>query len=198
MSNFLSEFVYGSTDGIITTFSIVAGSIGGELSRNVVLILGLSNVLSDGYSMGVSRYLSAKTEIQQGLLKGKEPITSAIATFISFVIIGLTPIIPFLLKDEKTAQKISLYTALTMFFIIGVVKGYYVEKEKILVTGDTLFRGSIGNLSLPTSEGKRIWASLEKIRALPQDTRFFPGHADSSTLGEEAWLAKAEEIFGEI
>lgn len=143
MSNFLSEFVYGSTDGIITTFSIVAGSIGGELSRNVVLILGLSNVLSDGYSMGVSRYLSAKTEIQQGLLKGKNPITSAIATFVSFVIIGLTPILPFLLKDEKTAQKISFYTALTMFFMIGVVKGYYVEKDKILMNGlETFIIGS--------------------------------------------------------
>ena len=40
IDQYLSEFVYGGIDGIITTFSIVAGSTGGDLLKNVIIILG--------------------------------------------------------------------------------------------------------------------------------------------------------------
>ena len=166
MNDILSEFVYGSTDGIITTFSIVAGSIGGKLPEYVILILGLSNVLSDGYSMGVSRYLSAKTEIEQGLLLNKDALKSAIATFISFVVIGLMPLVPFIkstvdryskdkvdIKREKEEHeyknKQSLIIALTIFFMIGIIKGYYLDKKRILYSGleSLLIGGSAAYIS---------------------------------------------------
>jgi VIT1/CCC1 family predicted Fe2+/Mn2+ transporter len=138
MDAFLGEFVYGSIDGIITTFSIVAGSVGGGLSKNVILILGLSNVISDGFSMGVSRYLSASAEIQQKLLKGKNAFISGLATFISFVIIGMLPILPFLFTDGVEAKKISLMFALFMFAIIGIIKGY-VTRQNIVWSGIETF-----------------------------------------------------------
>lgn len=138
METFLGEFVYGSIDGIITTFSIVAGSVGGGLSKNVILILGLSNVISDGFSMGVSRYLSASAEISQGLLKRKNAFISGLATFISFVIIGMLPILPFLISDGIEAKKMSLLIALSMFLLIGIIKGY-VTKENILKSGTETF-----------------------------------------------------------
>ena len=148
MEKFLGEFIYGSIDGIITTFSIVAGSIGGGLSKKVIIILGLSNVISDGFSMGISRYLSSSAEIQQGLLKGKEAFISGLATFISFVIIGMLPILPFLLKDD--AKNISLAVALTMFLIIGIIKGYYL-KQNIIWSGLETF--SIGSIAALISYG---------------------------------------------
>lgn len=134
MNDILSEFVYGGIDGIITTFSIIAGSAGGELTRKVILILGISNVLSDGYSMGISRYLSSKTEIAQGILQQKNALFSGIATFLSFVIIGLMPVIPFMFNDGKKAQKQSFITALVVFFMIGSVKGFYLN-ESIIKNG---------------------------------------------------------------
>jgi vacuolar iron transporter family protein len=138
MDKFLGEFVYGSIDGIITTFSIVAGSVGGGLSKNVILILGLSNVISDGFSMGVSRYLSASAEITQGLLKGKNAFISGLATFISFVIVGMLPILPFLFSDGIEAKKMSLMIALSMFLMIGLIKGY-VTKGSLLRNGAETF-----------------------------------------------------------
>jgi hydroxyacylglutathione hydrolase len=71
----------------------------------------------------------------------------------------------------------------------------YCEKEKILISGDTLFKGSIGNLSFPTSNAEDMWKSLEKLAKLPQDTRVFPGHGDSTTIREESWLKHAKEHF---
>ena len=129
MEDYLSEFIYGSIDGIITTFSIVAGSAGGNLARNVIIVLGISNVLSDGYSMGVSRYLSAVAEQEQELITHiKPPWVSGVITFLSFVCIGLLPILPFLMfKARHIANRVSLLIALIMFFVIGLIKGLVVK-----------------------------------------------------------------------
>jgi|SaaInlStandDraft_2_1057019.scaffolds.fasta_scaffold233418_1 VIT1/CCC1 family predicted Fe2+/Mn2+ transporter len=151
MSLYLSEFVYGGIDGIITTFSIVAGSSGGSLLRNVILILGLSNVVSDGFSMGVSRYVSSKTEIKQELLKEKDPTISAIVTFLSFVLVGILPLLPFIFmrnsKNNKNTTYISLSIALVVFFSIGYLKGIVVkEKNPYKSAFEILLLGLIASL----------------------------------------------------
>lgn len=52
MKKHVSAIVYGGLDGIITTFAVVAGSVGGNVSNIVIIILGFSNLLADGFSMG--------------------------------------------------------------------------------------------------------------------------------------------------
>ncbi len=59
---YLGETVYGGIDGIVTTFAIVAGSVGAGLSSKIILVLGFANLIADGFSMGVGAYLSAKSE----------------------------------------------------------------------------------------------------------------------------------------
>jgi len=60
----LQNFVYGTTDGAVTTFAVVAGVIGASLSPSIVLILGFANLISDGFSMGVGNYLATKTQYE--------------------------------------------------------------------------------------------------------------------------------------
>ena len=64
IQTYLGEFVYGGIDGCITTFAVVAGSAGAELSITVILILGFANLLADGLSMSIGAYLSAQSEAQ--------------------------------------------------------------------------------------------------------------------------------------
>src|SRR6187401_2845005 len=59
---YLPEIVYGSIDGIVTTFAVVAGSAGADLSISVILILGMANLFADGLSMSIGSYLSKKSE----------------------------------------------------------------------------------------------------------------------------------------
>jgi len=61
---YLKSTVYGGLDGIVTTFAVVAGVTGADLSPGVVLILGFANLVADGLSMGVGDYLSTKSEQQ--------------------------------------------------------------------------------------------------------------------------------------
>lgn len=61
--SYLRDWVYGGIDGAVTTFAIVAGVIGADLSARVILILGLANLLADGFSMAAGNYSATKTEI---------------------------------------------------------------------------------------------------------------------------------------
>lgn len=59
---YISEFVYGGIDGAITTFAVVAGAEGASLGVTVVVILGLANLIADGFSMSVGNFFSTKAE----------------------------------------------------------------------------------------------------------------------------------------
>jgi VIT1/CCC1 family predicted Fe2+/Mn2+ transporter len=62
--SYLRDFVYGAIDGCVTTFAVVSGAIGAELSSGIVIVLGFANLLADGFSMAVSNYLGTKAEAQ--------------------------------------------------------------------------------------------------------------------------------------
>ena len=61
--NYVRDWVYGGIDGAVTTFAIVAGVVGAALSAKVILILGLANLIADGFSMAASNYSGTKTEV---------------------------------------------------------------------------------------------------------------------------------------
>ena len=62
----------------------------------------------------------------------------------------------------------------------------YCEDEKMLFSGDTLFRGSWGRTDLPTSNMEQIMDSItNRIMTLPEDTIVYPGHGKSTIIKEE-------------
>lgn len=63
--SYLKDFIYGAVDGAVTTFAIVGGVAGAGLSHVIVIILGMANILADGFSMAVSNYLGTKAEMEQ-------------------------------------------------------------------------------------------------------------------------------------
>ncbi len=60
----LRDFVYGGIDGAVTTFAIVSGVAGAELPSGIVIVLGLANLVGDGFSMAASNYLGSKADLQ--------------------------------------------------------------------------------------------------------------------------------------
>ena len=60
--NYIRDFIYGGIDGAVTTFAVVSGVSGAELSTSIVLILGFANLAADGFSMAASNYSGTKTE----------------------------------------------------------------------------------------------------------------------------------------
>lgn len=63
---------------------------------------------------------------------------------------------------------------------------YFFEEDKLLIAGDTLFCESIGRSDLPTGSGKTLIDSItNKLMVLPDDVTVYPGHGESTTIGNE-------------
>jgi VIT1/CCC1 family predicted Fe2+/Mn2+ transporter len=62
--SYLGDFVLGAVDGTVTTFAIVAGAAGAGMSAGVACVLGLANVVADGFSMAASNYLKSRADRQ--------------------------------------------------------------------------------------------------------------------------------------
>jgi len=68
---------------------------------------------------------------------------------------------------------------------------FWLPQEKLLFSGDTLFKGAIGNLSFTTAEPDKMWESLRKLGKLPPETRVIPGHGPATTIGAEKKLLQS-------
>ena len=104
--------------------------------------------------------------------------------------IGLGPVI--MEADSRLNDNDLLHIGDIEFKVIhtpGHTKGgicLYLEKEKMLFSGDTIFRGSWGRTDLPTSSFESIIKSItERIMTLPEDTIIYPGHGKSTMVKEE-------------
>ncbi len=66
------DFIYGSIDGAVTTFAIVAGVVGASLSPGIILILGFANLFADGFSMAAANYQAVKARNEFIEMKRKQ------------------------------------------------------------------------------------------------------------------------------
>jgi VIT1/CCC1 family predicted Fe2+/Mn2+ transporter len=60
--SYLRDFVYGGIDGAVTTFAVVSGVVGAQLSAGIILVMGGANLIADGFSMAASNYLGTRAE----------------------------------------------------------------------------------------------------------------------------------------
>ncbi|MEK6208266.1 MAG: MBL fold metallo-hydrolase [Chloroflexota bacterium] len=62
---------------------------------------------------------------------------------------------------------------------------FHLARENLLFSGDVLFRGSAGRWDLPGGDRKQMERSLERVMALPPNTKVYPGHGSATTIGAE-------------
>ena len=62
--SYLRDFLYGAIDGAVTTFAVVSGVAGAGLSTGVIVVLGVANLIADGFSMAASNFVGTRAEHQ--------------------------------------------------------------------------------------------------------------------------------------
>lgn len=62
---------------------------------------------------------------------------------------------------------------------------YHFKVERLLLSGDTLFAGSIGRTDLPGGDMATLMDSLERLKRLPDETEVIPGHGMFTTIAAE-------------
>jgi VIT1/CCC1 family predicted Fe2+/Mn2+ transporter len=120
IGHYLPDLVYGANDGIITTFAVVSGVVGADLSRTIIIILGFANLFADGISMGASNYLARRSTAELEVRASREDaFRHASATIVAFVLAGLVPLVAYLLPLPSDSRFIAavILTAATLFSV---------------------------------------------------------------------------------
>lgn len=106
--------------------------------------------------------------------------------------LGLSECPPFAPRYVRDGEELQLFSDPSFAFKIIATPGhtpggvcYYCENEKILLSGDTLFQGSIGRSDFPRGDYDTLIASVKRLMELPEDTAVLPGHGPDSTIGWE-------------
>ena len=142
---FIKDIVLAGNDGLITTFAIVAGSMGASFSTATVIVLGFANLFADGLSMSTGTYLGTKSEefSKNPENCGTLPLKAGLVSFAAFSIAGLFPLIPFIFSLPQPFLLSGILVFLSLS-VIGVFRGI-VSKQNILRT--TLENLLIGGLA---------------------------------------------------
>ncbi|MBR4174588.1 MAG: MBL fold metallo-hydrolase [Lachnospiraceae bacterium] len=92
-----------------------------------------------------------------------------------------------LLRDDEEIELCGI--KLKTFFTPGHTPGgccFYIEEAGLLISGDTLFEGSVGRTDFPGgSMGTLVESVKTKLFPLPDDTKVYPGHGGTTTIGDE-------------
>lgn len=124
--------MYGATDGVVTTMAIAAGAVGASLSVRVVLILGIANLLADGFSMGASNYLALKSELEQtgASIQTERPLRHGLVTFAAFGVTGAVPLTAFLVPVNRPLLLATLL-ACVVLGLAGAARSRFVQRHAL-------------------------------------------------------------------
>ncbi|NCU30795.1 hypothetical protein EOM57_03240 [Candidatus Saccharibacteria bacterium] len=148
--DYVSSFILGAVDGIVTTFAVVAASAGVGVSSTVVVILGIANLVADGFSMGSGAFLARQAENSNKLSRRNlKPAIVGGVTFVAFLAIGMLSLIPYMIdiasQHDLKSSNIFLSSAIITgcaFLFIGYVKGIVTRENPIVAALITFMLGA--------------------------------------------------------
>jgi VIT1/CCC1 family predicted Fe2+/Mn2+ transporter len=144
---YLPSLIYGANDGIVTTLVVISGVAGAALSPTVVLILGLANLLADGFSMGTSNVLAARSTLTADTRpRLRDASRQGTATFAAFVLAGLAPLCGYLLAPgEETRFLTASAIAAVALFAIGAGRSAFSDRSWFMAGIEMLALGTIAS-----------------------------------------------------
>ena len=150
LSKYVKDIFYGANDGVVTTFAIVAGAVGASLDSGIILILGFAGLVADAFSMASSNYLGTRSEQEIAAINGKTSNGSlyvpAFLTFISFIVAGSFPLLPYVFGVDGSFLTAAIATGLTLFFT-GAFLGHFVLHRSWFIWGvEMLAAGGVASV----------------------------------------------------
>jgi VIT1/CCC1 family predicted Fe2+/Mn2+ transporter len=142
--HYLPDLVFGANDGIITTFAVVSGVVGASLSTTVIVILGLANLLADGFSMGASNYLARRSHAKPDLVAQADAIRHGFATTAGFLAAGVLPLLAYLIPLQSSARFASAtILAGVGLFAVGAARTLVTRRGFLRSGAEMLLVGSL-------------------------------------------------------
>lgn len=162
--HYLRDVVLGANDGVVTTMAIVAATAGASLSPLVALVLGVANLIADGFSMGMGSYVSIKSELhQRGVeVRLERPGRHGIATFVAFALVGSIPLLAYAVPGVGPAARFAsaLVLAAVALALVGIWRAPFVRVSRASSAFEVLAVGAIATGAAYAVGALARWAML--------------------------------------
>lgn len=124
----ISDFTLGLIDGLTVPISVASGLVANGLSREIVVICMLIEIIAGSVSMGLSNYLSTDSV---DYLKS-ESIQHGLLTSLGYFIGGSIPLIPFIfIQNIKDGYKYAVMSNIIALIVFGYYRQKYMTNESI-------------------------------------------------------------------
>ncbi len=145
--HYLPDLVYGANDGIITTFAVVSGVVGAALANEVIVILGLANLVADGFSMGASNYLARRSHPEGQLADRSDAARHGLATVGGFFVAGAIPLVAYLtpLADAVRFPAAAAFAGIALFSV-GAARTFVTRRGFARSGMEMLLVGSLAGV----------------------------------------------------
>jgi VIT1/CCC1 family predicted Fe2+/Mn2+ transporter len=145
IQSYLPELVYGATDGIVTTVVVIASVAGAAMSSTVILILGIANLIADGFSMGTGNVLSVRSTLTAaGRPRLWDASRNGIATFAAFVLAGSLPLSAYIFPlEEEVRLPLACVLAAAALFTVGACRSLFSDRGWLVAGLEMLTLGAI-------------------------------------------------------
>ena len=147
--SYLKGAVLGASDGIVTTFAVVAGVVGAGFATEIIIVLGIANMVADGISMAIGDYLGERSISKMHHRTQQMVGKTSIITFLAFIVAGTLPLLPYILMlfgASFSADKqflFSVVATLGAMFVVGSLRTYVIKGSWFKNGLEMLFVGSI-------------------------------------------------------
>jgi VIT1/CCC1 family predicted Fe2+/Mn2+ transporter len=132
---YVRNFIFGAEDSLVSTVGLLSGIAAGGLTQKNIILTGVVLVIVEGLSMGVGSYLSEVSTEESQVTESeafKTSLTAALIMFISYIILGLIPLSPFIfISNTKTAMMLSVIASLTSLLILGLISAKFLKTKAI-------------------------------------------------------------------
>jgi VIT1/CCC1 family predicted Fe2+/Mn2+ transporter len=132
---YVRNFIFGAEDSLVSTVGLLSGIAAGGLTQKNIILTGVVLVIVEGLSMGVGSYLSEVSTEESQVTESeafKTSLTAALIMFISYIILGLIPLSPFIfISNTKTAMMFSVIASLTSLLILGLISAKFLKTKAI-------------------------------------------------------------------
>lgn len=145
--HYLRDLIYGASDGVVTTFAVVASVAGAALSARVAFVIGLAKLAADALSMAAANYLALRSELGQAAadIRWEKPWRHAAATFLAFVAAGAVPLAAFFLHELLDVDMLAGAAALAgvTLVAVGVLRAPLMRERGWVSAAEMLVVGGV-------------------------------------------------------
>jgi vacuolar iron transporter family protein len=119
----IRNLIFGVEDSLVSTVGLLSGIAVAGVSQHTLVLTGFVLIFVEAFSMGIGSFLSESTAAEADHQSLKGPEEGGLIMFVSYIIAGLIPLLPYLVMYSPITMWISISASMLALLALGLAAG---------------------------------------------------------------------------